>query len=514
MNNEERIRLSLEVTGQEGLEESARKTDQLKKSMNDLLLAEMERGDAEVRLRTRKADLDRQEAAASDAAVAQLVEQTRARKFFNEVLEEGTTRQHEVIVSAGTMGETLSTNGAGGRGILQASYAVQDFTSVLAGGGGLARAIGSVQNNIPILLTSLGVGAGLAGTISLVSVAVAAAIPLISSFADKEKEAADATKKWADESDRLQKLQTSSEEKTAKGINEYLKDLPARTVRQGIEAELLSRAQAQGVQAEHEQLAQFGVITESADRFVARNRPRIDADVNRLYGGLSTDPSARAFVADLAIRRPGNFPKNFATDILSFDRDTGDEDLAAAEAFGQRAHAGVESRQKARAETEERRKRVEARQAAEDASIRQAADEHDRATAEADRLAEQMKAESVRLENEKARKEAEAAAKAKHEADQRAREAPLRNAENAIRRTAADNGQALTPQQVTEAAKRALDAVANNIGAQDAALGAIAEVLQKSARMNEHLNRQRAAWNAMRMQFQGLPVQSEPFAGQ
>jgi hypothetical protein len=59
-----------------------------------------------------------------------------------------------------------------GRGIQSAAYAVQDFTSVLSGGQGLGRALGSIQNNIPQLLTTLGLGAGLAGVVSLVSVGV------------------------------------------------------------------------------------------------------------------------------------------------------------------------------------------------------------------------------------------------------------------------------------------------------------------------------------------------------
>ncbi len=58
-----------------------------------------------------------------------------------------------------------------GRGVMQASYAIQDFTSVL-GNQGFIGALNSIQNNIPLILTSLGAGAGLAGIISILSVGI------------------------------------------------------------------------------------------------------------------------------------------------------------------------------------------------------------------------------------------------------------------------------------------------------------------------------------------------------
>ena len=62
----------------------------------------------------------------------------------------------------------------GAPGILQASYAIQDFTSVLSGGQGPGAGplTSSVQNNIPGLLMMLGKGAGVAGAVSVASVAV------------------------------------------------------------------------------------------------------------------------------------------------------------------------------------------------------------------------------------------------------------------------------------------------------------------------------------------------------
>lgn len=76
---------------------------------------------------------------------------------------------HVVTTEAAKTGQTFSRQGAFGSGILSASYAVQDFTSVLSTQG-LGRALGAIQNNIPILVASLGAGAGLAGAISIVSI--------------------------------------------------------------------------------------------------------------------------------------------------------------------------------------------------------------------------------------------------------------------------------------------------------------------------------------------------------
>lgn len=72
-----------------------------------------------------------------------------------------------------------------GQGALSASYAFQDLTSVLAGGGGFARALSSVQNNIPALLMSLGATGGLAGIVSIASVAVGVLIDRFVSASDK-----------------------------------------------------------------------------------------------------------------------------------------------------------------------------------------------------------------------------------------------------------------------------------------------------------------------------------------
>lgn len=83
----------------------------------------------------------------------------------------------EVNATGGAMSRSIGTPGSRGNpgmGILGASYAFQDFTSVLATGGdrSFMRALSSVQNNIPVLAMALGAGMGLAGAVSVVTVGV------------------------------------------------------------------------------------------------------------------------------------------------------------------------------------------------------------------------------------------------------------------------------------------------------------------------------------------------------
>jgi len=118
-------------------------------------------------------------ALAMDKKVAALNQEVLAQRNLNAMLNENVVAQK---VTATSVEHTATATGGMGRGVLQASYAFQDFTSVLQGGGGFNRAIGSVQNNIPVLLSGLGMGAGLAGTVSLVTVGIGAALPFIEKY--------------------------------------------------------------------------------------------------------------------------------------------------------------------------------------------------------------------------------------------------------------------------------------------------------------------------------------------
>src|SRR5437879_6024514 len=58
------------------------------------------------------------------------------------------------VGAAGT--HAMGQPGAGGRGLMGASYALQDFVSVATGGGGVVRALGAVTNNFDQLAQAAG----------------------------------------------------------------------------------------------------------------------------------------------------------------------------------------------------------------------------------------------------------------------------------------------------------------------------------------------------------------------
>ena len=158
------------------------------------------------------------------------------------------TTAKNVLALEGQMKQLAGSPGLGGNGILQASWAVQDFTSVLAGGQGLGRAIASVQNNIPGLLMSLGMSGGIAGAVSLVSVGIGALLPLVEKMwgsldnkeaAESAKERLREIKAAADEVHKafmsLAQAPTDPEKLAVEGIGLVLKERPkADMARQAI----------------------------------------------------------------------------------------------------------------------------------------------------------------------------------------------------------------------------------------------------------------------------------------
>jgi hypothetical protein len=112
-------------------------------------------------------------------ALAKLAADLRTGAVAQAQFDQAATNAAGKILALNEQLKAFSGRGIGGGGILQASYAVQDFTSVLAGGQGLDRALSSVQNNIPGILMSLGASGGLAGVVSLVAVGIGALIPVV-----------------------------------------------------------------------------------------------------------------------------------------------------------------------------------------------------------------------------------------------------------------------------------------------------------------------------------------------
>lgn len=322
MDLENAIRASLQITESGSVQEAIDKIERLGRELN--------KTDQEIEESTRLLryyqEITKGATQAEDESVRSQVEATRVRAFYNESLRE-TSREQSALAT--TTVSTATATGNMHRVVLDASYAVQDFTSVLSGGGGLTRAIGSVQNNIPILLTRLGVGAGLAGTVSLVTVGLGAAIPLLMQFAGASNEAAEASKKLADEAAKLKGTLTNEQDQT-KGLVDAVMKGRGGVVGQGIEQELFMRAQAQALAEEQRQAIEEGVVTNFASDFIDRDASgkltgkwaqQVQDASNRLFTRLGTDPSARAEVVGMARAKPGLFPKGFADDLGSVEPD-------------------------------------------------------------------------------------------------------------------------------------------------------------------------------------------------
>jgi hypothetical protein len=118
-----------------------------------------------------------------------------------------------------------------GQGLLGASYAVQDFTSQL-GTRGLVGALGAVQNNIPSILSSLGVGAGLTGVISIAAVALGALLPLIQkAFGGETEEMIERARKkleeWRAEIDKVHDAFIAMTEKPTAPESEFAENIQA-----------------------------------------------------------------------------------------------------------------------------------------------------------------------------------------------------------------------------------------------------------------------------------------------
>jgi hypothetical protein len=160
-------------------------------------------------------------------ATVAIVQQSTALQLLGIELEKQVGLYSVVTAQMNTLGTTMTTargtggaGGGAGMGILGASYAFQDFTAVLSGGQGFGRALGAIQNNIPILLAGLGAGAGLAGVVSVVTVGVGL---LIDNW-DKIQRLW-GSGKTEEETKRIKDLAKATED-AAEANNKLLKTLP------------------------------------------------------------------------------------------------------------------------------------------------------------------------------------------------------------------------------------------------------------------------------------------------
>jgi hypothetical protein len=111
-----------------------------------------------------------------------------------------------------TKGVGQGTKGAG-QGIQQLAFAVQDF---LSANGDLLQGLYRVQNNLPVIAERFGLNAGLAGQISLVSLAVGTALPYIIEWGKQFFDFGEVAQRAGDKVEGLKKQIKIIEEKPIK----------------------------------------------------------------------------------------------------------------------------------------------------------------------------------------------------------------------------------------------------------------------------------------------------------
>lgn len=106
----------------------------------------------------------------------------------------------EVVKTKDLINQLKGGGGISGQGVMGLSFAVQDFMSA---NGDFLQGLYRIQNNIPVLLNQLGMGAGLAGTISLVSLGIGLLLPHIAELAKKFSDMVAPTEDLRDKLDQL-----------------------------------------------------------------------------------------------------------------------------------------------------------------------------------------------------------------------------------------------------------------------------------------------------------------------
>lgn len=399
--SQDKVELLVSILGQEGIDRLAKSTEHLKSQLEEM-------------------------ARAFKAGEIGAAEFYKAQSKLARELE-----QQQVLFDQLT-GKPGGGGGAGGQGILGASYAMQDFISVLTGGGGLGRALGSITNNIPALLTGLGAGAGLTGIISGLFTLMVAGVPAIekwwgaidSESADKARTKLEGIKAQIEavhaEFKKLAEAPTDYEKTAAEGVGLFLKERPNADRARAAVASGLTNAEAgtkidagayRGLEgaatATDESLLNEGriharrmygsdvtpeLIEQEAKRYAAQGaerrataqrqraemmrgarQARAEEIVTQATVAGPAGEAARRRLMELTRGKPGfGELQGMTPDRIRADDEADDADEGpGSDAFAERARKGVAARKKARAaEAKREQRRAELQHAQTDAALK------------------------------------------------------------------------------------------------------------------------------------------------
>ena len=484
------IEIALQIIGQQGLDNLAKSTANYKALLEDLH-QQYARGDID-----------------ADQWLARTAEMTAAANRQQEALD-----------------ALKGKRGLDGQGLMGASYAAQDFISVLAGGGGLGQAINSVSNNVPALVRLLGMGAGLGGAFSIITALVGAGIPIIqkwwgaidSEAADKAKKRLEEIKRQIEDAnkafEKLTHAPTDYEEQSVKATREFLGVRPnAAKLEEGLVAstgektalsELTPEERAQYDALGKDILApgQMPVGKRAYEEAARRRDAAISARAKLVREGRTRH--ARGLMARMGeftaagdaargevFKRMGDSPELFPEGMAANFRGVGPEALKAGdeefEAFDADEHAigstAYGARKKREREARERAAKERLAEAEEEFAEIDGPLERSNAQARSDRLARsrQAKHDAAEAKRQQAAAKREAAADAR---DERKHGTPLERqvAGQIGRQFTAATGGTMTPENALAAARRLIDE--NNRAQQQAAaafMGAMSGVGQNT----------------------------------
>ncbi len=221
--------------------------------------------------------------------------------------------EKEAKKASGAIGRELSTGAnKGAQGLLALSYAIDDAQ----------YGFKAIVNNIPQVATMFGM-AGLAGAVGIAAVAINQLInhwdqlSVYFERADVRIQAqwmadlAEATKRAADEADRLLAAKTPSQEKLQGSVNAAIMGADPKMMLMGIQDVLLQGSKSKVTQRGgkfFEQGKQLDITEERARGIWADERAKIDAKAKNLLGSMSTDDHARRTVQEMIRQHPDAFP--------------------------------------------------------------------------------------------------------------------------------------------------------------------------------------------------------------
>lgn len=357
---------------------------------------------------------------------------------------------------------------------LQLGYVMDDLVNT---SGSWERHLSAISNNIPGLAMSLGAGAGLAGTIALISTSLIALAPIAKRAWEAlggEGEGPMKVVKALDMAEeRLKRIKTELEKilagegaqaaETHKLVSEYLGGGSGKKILggaaqaigasgRGAQMTPYETEQAAGYQRTIDDAAKLGLRNPNAEAGLAAIQERINSanveSAGKLVGAAPTEKGARDTLRALGKQFPGAFPAGFAGDLESLEPGADADSDAWEEKTKGWADAGERRREK-RADRARRRRITVHRDDAttrEQLANEEAVDrEHE---ARKHREEQRLKAKTAEdLANDQAMERAQA---------QEAHAAPLNSARAHVAEAASGQGVQLNPQQLEAAAHDAL----------------------------------------------------------